>query len=179
MNSIVTLAAIERPAGPAKTPIQLRVNGLSHHLLVEPRRTLLDALRHDLGLTGTKKSCDEGECGACTVLVDGQTAYSCLMLAIECQDAEITTIEGLLEAGQLHPIQQAFIDQDASQCGFCTPGQVLAVKALLDEVPDPSEDQIRDAISGNLCRCGTYPKIVAAASAAAAAGHREVDHAQD
>jgi aerobic-type carbon monoxide dehydrogenase small subunit (CoxS/CutS family) len=106
-------------------------------------------------------------------LIDGRTAYSCLLLAIECQDVEITTIEGLLDGGRLDPIQEAFIDHDGLQCGFCTPGQVLAVKALLDEVPNPSQDQIRKAISGNLCRCGTYPKIVAAATAAAATGRQE------
>lgn len=159
--------AMHRPTGPGKVPINVNINGERYGLLAEPRRTLLDVLRLDLGLTGTKKSCDQGECGACTVLVDGHTAYSCLMLAIECQGREITTIEGMMDGAQLHPIQKAFIEHDGYQCGFCTPGQVLAVKALLDEVPDPSQEQVSEALSGNLCRCGAYPKIVRAATAAA------------
>lgn len=159
--------ALRQPAGPGKVPIRLHINGQTYQLLAEPRRTLLDVLRLDLGFTGTKKSCDQGECGACTVLVDGQTAYSCLMLAIEVQDREIMTIEGIMDGDQLHPIQKAFIEHDGYQCGFCTPGQVLAVKALLDRVPHPSEEDVRQAISGDLCRCGAYPKIIRAALAAA------------
>jgi aerobic-type carbon monoxide dehydrogenase small subunit (CoxS/CutS family) len=139
------------------------VNGQKHEIFVEPRRTLLDALRKDLGLTGTKKACDEGTCGACTVLLDGRTIYACMALAIECEGRLIETIEGLEKNGQLHPIQQAFIEEDALQCGFCTPGQVLSVKALLDVNQNPATDEVRHALTGNLCRCGTYPKIVRAA----------------
>jgi aerobic-type carbon monoxide dehydrogenase small subunit (CoxS/CutS family) len=170
MKSAQSLRMRPNPFGPGKVPVHLRINGQPYQLLVEPRRTLLDVLRLDLGLTGTKKGCDQGECGACTVLVDGQTAYSCLMLAIECQNREIVTIEGIMDGDQLHPIQKAFIEHDGYQCGFCTPGQVLAVKALLDKVPHPSEEQVRQAISGNLCRCGAYPKIIRAAMAAAETG---------
>jgi xanthine dehydrogenase YagT iron-sulfur-binding subunit len=170
MKSAQSLRMRPNPFGPGKVPVHLRINGQSYQLLVESRRTLLDVLRLDLGLTGTKKGCDQGECGACTVLVDGQTAYSCLMLAIECQDREIVTIEGIMDGDQLHPIQKAFIEHDGYQCGFCTSGQVLAVKALLDKVPHPSEEQVRQAISGNLCRCGAYPKIIRAAMAAAETG---------
>ena len=153
--------------GPEKTPVNLRVNGEEHEVIIEPRRTLLDVLRKDLGLTGAKKGCDEGTCGACTVLLDGRPVYACLTLAIECEGREIETIEGLAKDGQLHPVQQAFIEHDALQCGFCTSGQVLSVKALLDENPNPTEEDVKRAVSGNLCRCGAYPKIVKAALAAA------------
>jgi aerobic-type carbon monoxide dehydrogenase small subunit (CoxS/CutS family) len=139
------------------------VNGHEYSLVAEPRRTLLDTLRLDLQLTGTKKGCDKGQCGACTVLVDGEAVYSCMLLAVECQGREITTIEGLSPGPELHPIQQAFIEKDGYQCGFCTSGQILALKALLDKTPHPSEEQIRQALSGNLCRCGAYPKIAQAA----------------
>ncbi|MBI2939077.1 MAG: (2Fe-2S)-binding protein [Chloroflexi bacterium] len=153
--------------GPGPVPIRLRVNGADYDLLVEPRRTLLDALRNDLCLTGTKKSCDLGECGACTVLLDGRAIYACLALAIECTGREITTIEGLGDGVALDPVQQAFVDRDAYQCGFCTPGQVMAVKALLNRSPMPSEAEVRQALSGNLCRCGAYQHIVEAALQAA------------
>lgn len=153
--------------GPGKTAVELRVNGERHEISIEPRRTLLDALRKDLGLTGTKKSCDEGTCGSCTVLFDGRPVYSCLTLAIECEGHEIETIESLSREGQLHPIQQAFIEKDAFQCGFCTPGQVLSIKALLDINPNPTPDDVKRTVSGNLCRCGAYPKIVQAALKAA------------
>ena len=133
----------------------------------KPRRTLLDALREDLGLTGAKPGCEMGNCGACTVLVDGEAIYSCLALAVECQGRAITTIEGLTQGDALDPIQQAFIAHDALQCGFCTPGQVLAMKALLDRNPHPDDEEIDRAMSGNLCRCGAYPKIRAAARALA------------
>ena len=155
-------------AGPGKTPIKLIVNGEAHEVLVEPRRTLLDALRKDLGLTGTKKACDEGTCGACTVLVDGKPIYACMALALECDGRSIETIEGLAQDGKLHPIQQAFIEEDALQCGFCTPGQIMSVKALLDENPNPTLEDVKRALSGNLCRCGAYPKIFKAALRAAA-----------
>ena len=155
--------------------VTLRVNGGVHALAVEPRRTLLDALRHDLYLTGAKKVCDMGDCGACTVLVDGRAMYACLLLAIDCADRQVATIEGLAPGDELDPVQQAFIDMDAFQCGFCTPGQVMSVRALLNETPAPSEDEIRRAVSGNLCRCGAYQNIVRAGRRAAelvAAGGR-------
>ncbi len=155
--------------GPGKVPIRLRVNGSLYTLEIEPRRTLLDALRVDLGLTGTKKVCDMGECGACTVLIDGRAVYSCLTLAVECEGREILTIEGLGDGQHLDPIQQAFIDEDAYQCGFCTPGQVMAVKALLETNVNPTRDEIRRAVSGNICRCGAYPHIFRAAESAAKA----------
>lgn len=143
--------------------IQLTVNGRTRTLSVEPRRTLLDALREDLHLTGAKPGCNMGQCGACTVLLDGEAVYSCLALAVECQHQAIMTIEGLAHDDQLDPVQQAFIDHDALQCGFCTPGQVLALKSLLLRDPHPDDDAIERAMAGNLCRCGAYPKILAAA----------------
>ena len=154
-------------SGPGKVLIKLNVNGIEHELYVEPRRTLLDALRKDLGLTGTKKGCDEGTCGACTVLLDGKPIYACMALALECQGKSIETIEGLEKNGQLHAIQKAFIEEDALQCGFCTPGQVMSLKALLNADPNPSVEEIHHALSGNLCRCGAYPKILKAALRAA------------
>ncbi len=170
MAVVIDRAAVEEAAqGPGKVPVELRVNGSLYSLDVEPRRTLLDALRLDLHLTGTKKVCDMGECGACTVIVDGKAAYSCLMLAIECEGRDIRTIEGLSEGARLDPIQEAFIDHDAFQCGFCTPGQIMSVKALLQAHPDAEPEAIRIAVSGNLCRCGAYTRIFAAASAAARA----------
>ncbi len=154
-------------SGQKRIPVRLTVNGKKYVLYVEPRRTLLDALRKDLGLTGTKKGCDEGTCGACTVLLDGKPIYACMALAIECGGKSIGTIEGLGENGKLHPVQQAFIEEDGLQCGFCTPGQVLSVKALLDMNPEPTVEEVRRALTGNLCRCGAYPKIVKAALRAA------------
>ncbi len=153
--------------GPEKTLIKLRINDELHEISVEPRRTLLDALRKDLGLTGTKKGCDEGTCGACTVLLDGKPIYACLALAIECEEHSIETIENLSKDGKLHPIQQAFIECDALQCGFCTPGQILSIKALLDSTPNPTPDDIKRAVSGNLCRCGAYLNVLRAALRAA------------
>ena len=153
--------------GKGKDRVTLQVNGQSKEVFIEPRRTLLDLLRKDLGLTGTKKGCDEGTCGACTVLLDGNPVYSCLTLAIECEGQTIETIEGLSKEGTLHPIQQAFIAHDAFQCGFCTPGHILSLKALLDGNSDPSPQEVRRAVSGNLCRCGAYSGIVQAALAAA------------
>jgi aerobic-type carbon monoxide dehydrogenase small subunit (CoxS/CutS family) len=150
-----------------RIPIQLTVNDRKYELSVEPRRTLLDALRKDLGLTGTKKGCDEGTCGACTVLLEGNPIYACMALAVECEGRPIETIEGLTKNGKLHPIQQAFIEEDGLQCGFCTPGQILSVKALLDVNPEPRVEEIRRALMGNLCRCGAYPKIIKAALRAA------------
>lgn len=151
---------IER--GPEKTAMRLDVNGQSQMVEVEPRRTLLDTLRIDLGLTGAKQVCDMGNCGACTVLVDGAAVYSCLTLAIECEGKAITTIEGLSHGETLHPLQQAFVQHDALQCGFCTPGQVLAAHALLERNPNPSEAEVVAGMSGNLCRCGAYRGIIEA-----------------
>ena len=145
---------------------QLVVNGRECALEVEPRRTLLDALRVDLGLTGTKKACDMGNCGACTVLVDGDAVYSCLLLAVECGASVITTIEGL----ENDPLQRAFVEADAFQCGFCTPGQIMSLRALLNENPHPSDEEIVRAVSGNLCRCGAYRNILRAARVAAGGG---------
>ena len=137
--------------------------------MVEPWQTLLDTLRYDLGLTGTKEGCGDGNCGSCTVLLDGQAVNSCLVLAIEADGHEITTIEGLCQGGKLHPLQQAFIDEGAVQCGFCTPGMILTAKALLDSNPHPTEVEVRLAITGNLCRCTGYDKIVRAILKAAMA----------
>jgi carbon-monoxide dehydrogenase small subunit len=149
-----------------KQLIELNVNGEIHEVPIEPRTTLLHVLREDLGLTGTKKGCDIGDCGACTVLIDGKPIISCLTLAIEAQGKEILTIEGLSKNGKLHPLQQAFIDHFAVQCGFCTPGMILSAKALLDKNSSPTEEEVRGAISGNLCRCTGYVKIVEAILAA-------------
>jgi xanthine dehydrogenase YagT iron-sulfur-binding subunit len=158
----------ERAAkGPGKVSIQLIVNGQTYKISVEPRRTLLDALRKDCGLTGTKKSCDEGTCGACTVLIDGKPIYACMALAIECGGRAIETIESMEREGQLHPIQQAFIEEDGFQCGFCTPGQIMSVKALLKMNPNPKAAEVRRALIGNLCRCGAYPKVIKATLRAA------------
>ncbi len=151
-----------------KQDLTLTVNGVSYTRAVEPRVNLGDFLRHDLGLTGTHFGCEHGICGACTVLVDGATLRSCLMFAVQAQGCEVTTVEGLSDAqGPLHPIQQAFRDQHALQCGFCTPGMLLTVVKLLGENPDPSEAEVRDAISGNICRCTGYQPIVDAALQAA------------
>lgn len=148
-----------KSATASRVPVTLAINDQQHQLLVEPRRTLLDALRYDLELTGTKKVCDMGNCGACTVVVDGQAAYSCLLLAVDCDDREITTIEGLAEGQELHPLQQAFIDEDAFQCGFCTSGQIMSLHALLEHHAAPTDEEIERAVSGNLCRCGAYLNI--------------------
>jgi xanthine dehydrogenase YagT iron-sulfur-binding subunit len=144
------------------TRLTLRINGIERSCQVESRVTLLDALREYLGLTGTKKGCDHGECGACTVLVDGRRINSCLTFAVMHEGREIITIEGLAHEAELHPIQAAFIEHDAFQCGYCTPGQIMSAVALLDEGHTGSESEIREWMSGNLCRCGAYPNIVAA-----------------
>jgi len=145
-----------------KRIIRLTVNGEEEELMATPNRTLLEVLRNDLNLTGAKEGCGEGACGACTVLVDGQPVYSCLTLAVEVQGKAITTIEGLADGARLHPIQQAFVDHAAIQCGFCSPGMILVAKALLDENPRPTQQEAREAISGNVCRCTGYAKIVEA-----------------
>lgn len=143
-------------------PIRLVVNGVEHRLDVMPWVSLLDALRERLHLTGTKKGCDHGQCGACTVLVDGVRLNSCLRLAVMHDGAQITTVEGLAQDGVLHALQKAFIEHDAFQCGYCTPGQLCSAVSLLREVSRPTDDEIREWMSGNLCRCGAYPNIVAA-----------------
>ena len=149
------------PTGPT-VDVKLSVNGKEHHLNIEPRVTLLDALREQIGLTGTKKGCDHGQCGACTVLVDGRRINACLTLAIMHQRAKITTIEGLARGDELHPMQAAFIEHDALQCGYCTPGQIMSAVGLLSEGHARGEAEIRELMSGNICRCGAYPNIVAA-----------------
>ena len=140
----------------------LKVNTQEHEVQVEPRVSLLDALREHLGLTGSKKGCDQGTCGACTVWVDGRRVLACLTLAVTCEGHEVTTIEGLSAGGDLHPMQAAFIDQDAFQCGYCTPGQIMSAVALLDEGHAADDGQIREWMSGNICRCAAYPNIRAA-----------------
>ena len=142
--------------------MKIKVNGQDYEIAVEPGRTLLDVLRYELRLTGTKEGCGTGSCGSCTVLLDGEAVNSCLVFAVEVEGKEITTIEGLSQRGKLHPLQQAFIDEGAVQCGFCTPGVILAAKAFLDSNPHPTELEIRRAIAGNLCRCTGYEKIVRA-----------------
>jgi xanthine dehydrogenase YagT iron-sulfur-binding subunit len=148
---------------PAPAVVSLLVNGRRHELAVRGHESLLGVLRERLSLTGTKLVCDRGECGACTVLLDGQPAYACLTLAAASDGTSVTTVEGLAPApGELHPLQEAFVRHDAVQCGFCTPGQLVAGAALLARTPAPTDEEIAEAMSGNLCRCGTYPKIVAA-----------------
>jgi carbon-monoxide dehydrogenase small subunit len=142
--------------------MRIKVNDQDYEIALKPGRTLLDVLRYELGLTGTKEGCGTGSCGSCTVLLDGEAINSCLVLAVEAEGKEITTIEGLSQQGKLHPLQQAFIDEGAVQCGFCTPGVILTAKAFLDSNPNPDESQIRQAIAGNLCRCTGYDKIVRA-----------------
>jgi carbon-monoxide dehydrogenase small subunit len=151
-----------------KNKVTLRVNGETYDLLTYPHRTLLEVLREDLELTGAKESCGEGACGSCTVLLDGLPVRSCLLLALEAEGRDITTIEGLAKGGELHPIQKAFVEHHAIQCGICTPGMILTAKALLDATPEPTEDEIRLALSGNICRCTGYAKIVEAVKAASA-----------
>ena len=142
--------------------VTLKINGISHSLNLDPRVTLLDCLREDLGLTGTKKGCDHGQCGACTVLIDGRRVNSCLTLAVAAQSGSITTIEGLAHGEQLHPVQSAFIEHDGFQCGYCTPGQICSAVGLINEGRAKTDDDIREQMSGNICRCGAYPNIVAA-----------------
>ncbi len=152
-----------------KRPLELNVNGDRHEILVEPHHSLLDTLRDTLRLTGTKKGCDEGDCGACTVLLDGKPVTSCLVLAHSVHEAEVTTIEGVAVRGALHPMQQTFVDHGTVQCGFCTPGLVMNALGLLNATPDLTEDDVKYAIGGNLCRCAGYSKVVAAILSAARA----------
>ena len=150
-----------------KRLITLTVNGELHEVAIEPRQSLLQVLREELHLTGTKEGCSEGECGACTVILDGQTVDSCLVFGLEANGGDVVTIEGIAQGDQLHPVQKAFAEYGAVQCGFCTPGMILAAKALLDSTPNPTENEIRLGISGNLCRCTGYVKIIEAIKAAA------------
>jgi xanthine dehydrogenase YagT iron-sulfur-binding subunit len=166
-GALVTVEDGVAVMGPGKTPVTLSVNGQKLTANLEPRVTLLDALRDQFELTGAKRVCDRGTCGACTVLLDGKAVYSCSLLAIDVQGRQITTAEGLGGPGQMHPVQQAFVDNDAQQCGFCTPGFVVATKAFLDEHPNPTLEQIKQGLGGNFCRCGTYAGIRAAVMQAA------------
>ena len=151
-----------------KQGLTLRVNGEVHEVYAYPNMTLLEVLREELHLTGAKESCGQGACGSCTVLLDGAPVRSCLLLAREAEGRQVLTIEGLASGGKLHPIQEAFVEHHAIQCGFCTPGMVLTAKALLDQTPEPTEEEIRGALAGNICRCTGYAKIVEAIKAVAA-----------
>jgi xanthine dehydrogenase YagT iron-sulfur-binding subunit len=161
--------AATAPDASAPVNVTLRVNGANQSISIDPRTTLLDALREHIGLTGSKKGCDHGQCGACTVLIDGRRVVSCLTLALAVEDQQVLTIEGLAKDGKLHPMQQAFIDQDAFQCGYCTPGQIMSAVACVTEGRANSDDNIREYMSGNICRCAAYPNIVAAVKQAAPA----------
>ncbi len=174
-GAVAAAAAARAEKAPARevtdpeemTAVTLHVNGRPHRLLVEPRWSLLFVLREKLGLTGTKVGCERGECGACTVLIDDEPRYACLTLALEAEGRRITTLEGLMDGEQLGATQQAFVEADAFQCGYCTPGQIMAVEGLLRSNPAPDLEAIRRGVSGNLCRCGTYPNIFRAAQRAA------------
>jgi carbon-monoxide dehydrogenase small subunit len=157
-----------------KRAIALNINGCTHEVLVAPNHTLLEVLRDQLGLMGTKRGCDLGACGACTVLIDGEAYLACVMLAVDAAGRQILTIEGLSEDGGLHPLQRAFVDKGALQCGFCTPGMILTAKAILDEVPQPTEAEIKQKMAGNLCRCTGYKKIVEAVMSVNPPSGREV-----
>ena len=181
VTAVTTVAAPDagaqtgpRVVGPGDVPITLTVNGKRVELKIEPRVTLLDALRMRADLTGNKRGCDRGACGACTMLVDGRPVYSCSTLAIEVQGKEIRTVDGLSTGDSLHPVQQAFCDVDALMCGFCTPGFVVAATALLERNPHPTREQVAKGLDGNICRCGTFVRIMEATMAAAAKGVRRV-----
>ena len=174
VGAVAAVSLKEVPDAPAQeiqaygstATINLRINGLVRKLIVEPRWSLLYVLREGLGLTGTKIGCERGECGACTVLIDGKPRYACMTLAVEAQGHEITTLEGLMDGEKLGPVQQAFVEEDAFQCGFCTPGQIMAVEGLLRQNANPTMEQIRAGLSGNLCRCAAYRHIFNAATRA-------------
>ena len=168
MTKVAPLTTVAEPD--LHRDLNLHINGREHRLRLPDDVTLLDALRDHLGLTGTKKGCDQGACGACTVLIDGKRVVSCLMLAAQCEGRQVTTIEGLAVDGNLHPLQEAFIRHDAFQCGFCTAGQIMSAVSLLRERRAGSDEEIREFMSGNLCRCGAYPNIVAAIREVAAQG---------
>lgn len=160
-------AASAAPPALAEASVQLKVNGTTHRMKVKAHWTLLDVLRRDMALTGTKKFCDRGSCGACTVVMDGKAVYACSRLAIEADGRSILTIEGLLDGEKLHPIQQAFLEHDGLQCGYCTSGQIMSAKALLDAKARPTAEDVREGLSGNVCRCSAYPKILESVLAAA------------
>ena len=164
-----TAAAARGPQthGPGAGPLTLKVNGKVHKTVAEPRHVLLDVLRQNLDITGPKPICERGACGGCTVLVDGEPVYSCMMLALDAVGKDITTVEGLADGKTLDPVQQAFIEHDALMCGFCTPGFLMSVRALIDRNPNPNLDDVKTAVAGNTCRCGTYPRIFEAALTAA------------
>lgn len=164
--------------GPGALPLSLTVNGQVRSLRVDPATTLVEALRLGLGLTGTKVGCDRGACSACTVWVDGEVAASCMTFALDVQGKKITTIEGLADGDRLHPVQAAFVEQDALQCGFCTPGMVMSCAALLEHNPKPTLEDVKGAVSGNLCRCGTYPNVFKATLAAAGSSPKASTGAQ-
>ena len=166
--------------GPGKVPLSFRVNGRDGQVLVEPRRTLLSVLREELGLTGAKHGCGQGTCGACTVILDGQTVYACLTLAIDCEGREVRTVEGLARRrGRCIRCRRPFIEHDGYQCGFCTPGQIMSAVALLEANPQPTEEEVRREMAGNLCRCGAYPNILRAVLAAAEGGLSDADDQKD
>ena len=169
LSALAQKSSGSKVAGPGAVPVTLNVNGKARHVNIEPRATLADALRTDLGLTGTKVVCDRGSCSACTVWLDKTPVCSCLTLAIDAAPHKITTIEGLAEGEELHPVQAAFIEHDALQCGFCTPGMVMSCAALVERNPNPTLEDVKMATSGNICRCGTYPKVFDATLAAAKA----------
>ena len=150
-----------------KRPLSITVNGIERTILVEPYCSLLDMLRDELHLTGTKKGCDEGDCGACTVLLNGQPVTSCLVLAHSAHDADVTTVEGLASGGELHPVQRSFAENGGLQCGYCTPGLIMATVGLLNETPDPTEEEVKFGLGGNLCRCTGYSKVIEAVMVAA------------
>ena len=168
--SLPSAAEAAPPPAVREAYIQLNVNDKTRRVKVKAHWTLLDVLRKEMGLTGTKKFCDRGSCGACTVIMDGKAVYACSRLAIEADNKKILTVEGLLQGGKLHPIQEAFLEHDGLQCGFCTSGQIMSVKALLDKNPRPSQEDIKEGLSGNICRCSAYPKILKSAMAAAQRG---------
>jgi aerobic-type carbon monoxide dehydrogenase small subunit (CoxS/CutS family) len=168
--SLPSSAEAAPPPAVKEAWIQVNVNDKTHRLKVKSHWTLLDVLRKEIGLTGTKKFCARGSCGACTVIMDGKAVYACSRLAIEADNKKILTIEGLLQGEKLHPIQEAFLEHDGMQCGFCTPGQIMSVKALLDKNPRPTQEDIKEGLSGNICRCSAYPKILKSAMAAAQRG---------
>jgi xanthine dehydrogenase YagT iron-sulfur-binding subunit len=159
--------ALGKTIGPQASQVTLKINGTEHKTAIEPRHTLLDVMRQKLDITGPKPICERGSCGGCTVMVDKQPVYSCMMLAIDAVGKEITTVEGLSKDGELDPVQEAFLQHDAQMCGFCTPGFVVSVRALLDRNPNPTLDDVKKAVSGNTCRCGTYPRVFDAALTAA------------
>jgi xanthine dehydrogenase YagT iron-sulfur-binding subunit len=169
-------AAASEMIGPAAVPVTLDINGRPHKLAIEPRTTLCDALRNHLEYTGSKRVCDRGTCGACTVIVDGKAVYSCTMLAIDAQGRKIETLEGISTPKNPHPVSEAFVKHDAQQCGYCTPGFVVAAKAFLDHNPNPTPEQVKEGLGGNLCRCGTYVGVRAAVLEAAKS-HKGGSHA--